>query len=120
MAEAARHVGWQMWAERDEQLDLLVQVDMDGDLVEEVFAVGKYGRLGHRTDPFMCLARWDGREYEIVWRAEPKDFIANMFPVAFEFLDHEGNGWKTIQLAFEPETDNVALLEFNGRQTLLH
>lgn len=42
------------------------------------------------------------------------------FRVAFEFLDYEGNGWKTSRLAFEHETDNVALLEFNGQQTILH
>lgn len=95
---------------RDGQIDLMVQADLDGDLIDEVLLVGKYGPLTKRTKPFMCLAKWDGSEYRIVWRNNG----LRLFPFAFDVIDRDGDGWKEIGCGFERDTGNASTLWFNG------
>ena len=119
MYAAARNVGHKLWGARDGQVDTLIQLDMDGDLADEVLVIGKYGRLGERIEQFVGLAKWEGQDYRIVWSAGAQDFHG-VFPAAVECMDYEGQGWKTVHLGFEPETDNVAMLQFNGEQALVY
>lgn len=103
---------------RDGQVDLCIQTDLDGDAVDEVFMVGKYGPYGQRDEPFMCIARWDGTEYRIAWRANTAGKRMRLFPSMFEIRDLDGDGLKEIQCGFEPNTDNAAMLYFNGETAM--
>ncbi len=104
---------------RDGQTDLCVQTDLDGDAVDEVFMVGAYGPLGRRSEPFMCIAKWDGEHYRIAWRANTGGKRMRLFPSGFEIRDRDGDGLKEIGVGFEPNTDNAATLYFNGETAIL-
>jgi hypothetical protein len=104
---------------RDGQIDLCVQTDLDGDAVDEVFMVGKYGPLGQRNEPFMCIGKWNGFEYRIAWRANTGGKRMRLFPSGFEIRDRDGDGLKEIGVGFEPNTDNAAMLYFNGEAAIL-
>lgn len=117
LAATAGLVAATAWGNRDGQVDLLVQADLDGDLIDEVFLVGKYGPLGARSESFMCLAKWEGDQYEIVWRHEEEGRF-RLFPFSFGIVDRDGDGWKEVSLGFEPETDNAATLYLNGSQAI--
>ena len=103
---------------REGGIDLSVEADLDGDLIDEVFVAGKYGPLGKRNEPFMCIAKWDGHRYKVVWRAEGKH-KPRIFPHSYKIADRDGDGWKEIICNFEPETDNVAVLHFNGTEAMM-
>jgi hypothetical protein len=100
-------------------VDLSVQTDLDGDGIDEVFMVGKYGPLDRRDEPFMCVAKWNGSEYRVVWRANAGDRRMRLFPSMFEVCDRNGDGLKEIQVGFEANTDNAASLYFNGETAIL-
>lgn len=116
LAAARRNSGFKL--ERDGQIDLSVQVDLDGDLIDEVFYTGRYGPLGERNEPFMVIDKWNGSKYETVWRAEGTN-KPTIFPQTYSISDQNGDGWKTISLSFEIETDNVATLYFNGKEAIM-
>lgn len=98
--------------------DFLVQADLDGDFIDELFFVGKYGSLGKRNKPFMGIAKWDGSRYRVVYRATGKNKPIIM-PAAYAVVDEDGDGWKEVNLSFEPETDNGATLYFNGKTAMM-
>jgi len=104
---------------RDGIVDLSVQTDLDGDGIDEVFLVGKYGPLDRRDESFMCVAKWNGSEYRVVWRANTGDKRMRLFPSMFEIRDRNGDGLKEIQVGFEANTDNAASLYFNGETAIL-
>ncbi len=104
---------------RDGQIDLCVQTDLDGDAVDEVFMVGKYGPLGQRSEPFVCIAKWDGEHYRIAWRANSGGKRMRLFPLGFEIRDRDGDGLKEIYVGFEQNTDNAAVLYFNSETAIL-
>ena len=104
---------------RDGIVDLSVQSDLDGDGIDEVFMVGKYGPLGRRDEPFMCVAKWTESEYHVVWRANTGDKRMLLVPSMFEIRDRNGDGLKEIQVGFEANTDNAASLYFNGETAIL-
>ncbi|HEX8237543.1 MAG TPA: hypothetical protein VF600_16415 [Abditibacteriaceae bacterium] len=95
-----------------EQLDLAVQADLDGDMIDEIFYIGKSGPLGNRTRKTMGIARWDGKAYRVVWRT------ATAVPFMVHVTDEDGDGWKEIFCGYEPDTDNAATLYFNGQTAL--
>lgn len=95
-----------------DQLDLAVQADLDGDRIDEIFYIGKSGPLGKRTKKLMGIARWNGKEYRVVWRTE------KAVPFMVHVTDEDGDGWKEIFCGYEPDTDNAATLYFNGQTAL--
>lgn len=104
---------------QDGHIDLCVQTDLDGDAVDEVFMVGKYGPLGQRDEPFMCIAKWDGENYRIAWRADSGGKRMRLFPLGFEIRDVDGDGLKEIHVGFEENTNNAAALYFNGETAIV-
>jgi hypothetical protein len=95
-----------------DQLDLAVQADLDGDAIDEMFYIGKSGPLGKRTKKTMGIAKWNGKAYRVVWRT------AIAVPFMVHVTDEDGDGWKEIFCGYEPDTDNVATLYFNGQTAL--
>jgi hypothetical protein len=95
-----------------DQLDLAVQADLDGDMVDEIFYIGKSGPLGKRTKKTMGIAKWDGTAYRVVWRT------ATAIPFMVHVTDEDGDGWKEIFCGYQPDTDDAATLYFNGKTAL--
>jgi len=100
-------------------VELSVQVDLDGDLVDELFVVGGDRLPARENQPVMYVAKWDGTAYTRVWRATQADF-GKWWPYGYDVTDIDGDGWKEIRLGFDADpSDNVALLHFNGHSVLL-
>jgi hypothetical protein len=100
-------------------VELSLQVDLDGDLVDELFVVGGTRLPARENQPVMYLARWDGTAYTRVWRATQADF-GEFWPYGYDVIDIDGDGWKEIRLGFQAEPgDDVAFLHFNGHSVLL-
>jgi hypothetical protein len=95
-----------------DQLDLAVQADLDGDMIDEIFYIGKSGPLGKRTKKTMGIAKWDGKAYRVVWRT------ATSIPFMVHVTDEDGDGWKEIFCGYQPDTDDAATLYFNGRTAM--
>ncbi len=100
-------------------VELAVQVDLDGDLVDELFVVGGSRLPARGNEPVMYIARWDGTAYTRVWRATQADF-GKSWPYGYDIIDIDGDGWKEIRLGFQADPgDDVAFLQFNGHRVLL-
>lgn len=110
---------WFFALQSDGNYELLVQADLDGDFIDEVFFVGKHGPLTRRDKPFMGIAKWDGKRYKVIYRATGKQKPIIM-PVSYAVVDRDGDGWKEIRLVFEPETENMATLYFNGTEAIMY
>jgi hypothetical protein len=95
-----------------DQLDLAVQADLDGDMIDEIFYIGKSGPLGKRTKKTMGIARWNGKAYQVVWRT------TTAIPFMVHVTDEDGDRWKEIFCGYEPDTDNAATLYFNGQTAM--
>jgi hypothetical protein len=95
-----------------EQLDLLIAADLDGDAIDELVYIGSNGPLGKRKKNAMGIAKWDGRNYKIVWK--------NTKPIPFmvHIVDNDGDGWKEVFCGYTPDSDDVATLYFNGQRTM--
>lgn len=99
-------------------VELAVQVDLDGDLVDELFVVGGSRLPARENQPVMYLARWDGTAYTRVWRATQADF-GKVWPYSYDVIDVDGDGWKEIRLGFQAEPgDFVVFLLYNGHNVL--
>lgn len=94
------------------QLDFAAQADLDGDLVDEIVFLGSNGPLGRRKRDQMGIARWNGRDYRVVWQT------TRDIPFMVHVADEDGDGWKEVFLGYEPETDNAATLFFNGQSVV--
>jgi len=116
MGLAINHAGHACCGQRDGQVDLLVQSDLDGDRLDELLVVGKYGRLGQRDERFICLLRWAGDHWQVFARWNEGDLA--IFPCGFEAADLDGDGWAEVRTLFEPETDNVGIIRCNGGSAL--
>jgi hypothetical protein len=99
-------------------VQMSIRADLDGDLIDEIFAAGTKNSLSKRNEPFMCIAKWDGSGYKVVWRAEGKH-KPRMFPFGYRIADEDGDGCKEIMCSFQPETDNDATLLFNGTDAMM-
>lgn len=95
-------------------------VDMDGDLIPEVFTVvGQREELGKRADMMLFVHKWDGKQYKEAFRWSSPDFqLGWPDQPQFDIHDYRGHGMYEISVGFEPETDNVATLVSNGREIL--
>ena len=60
----------------------------------------------------MGIAKWDGRRYKIVRRTE------KAIPIMVDVVDEDGDGWKEITCGYQPDTDDVAKLYFNGKDAM--
>lgn len=111
--EATRH---KLPYKRAGYLHFYAPVDMDGDLVPELFAViGQRQKLGEVAKGVLLVFKWTGEEYEEVLRSS--DFrLGDVEEPDFRILDRQGYGMYSIVVGFERETDNVASIESNGRE----
>jgi hypothetical protein len=91
-----------------DQLDILVQADLDGDLIDELVFVGSSGPLGKRTRKIMGIARWNGRQYREIWRT------TKAIPFMVHVVDEDADGWKEVFCGYTPDSDDAAKLFFNG------
>lgn len=99
-------------------IESITQADMDGDLINEIFVKGRYGPAGRRARPFMAIVKWTGSKYKVAWHTDD-GFKPRIFPYEYHVRDRDGDGWKEIGMFFEPETDNVATLYFNGTKAMM-
>jgi hypothetical protein len=114
----ATQVDERFMAGRKGLITLVMQLDMDGDLVDEVFVVGKFQDGDKHDEPFMFLARWTGAKYEVVWRAMQAD-LGGAFPLVFEAVDIAGDGCKNVIGIFATGgLDGAMFLQWNGGQAL--
>jgi hypothetical protein len=105
---------------RDGLITLDVETDLDGDGVDEIFMVGYTGApWDERRRPFMCIAKWFAAEYHIMWHSDAGGRWWRLQPSMFDVVDYDGDGIKEIGLGFEPNTDNAAMLYFNGSSVLV-
>jgi len=95
-----------------EQLDLLVAADLDGDTIDELFYIGSNGPLGKRKQNAMGIAKWDGRNFKIIWKN------AGRIPFMVHVVDNDGDGWKEIFCGYTPDSDDAATLYFNGSKVI--
>ena len=97
---------------------LSVQADLDGDAIDEIFMVGQQV-TGHDVHPFICIAKWQGYRYGIVWRSGEDGKSMPLPPKTIRVSDYDGDGIKEVTLGFEFATDNAATLYFNGSSVVI-
>lgn len=95
-----------------DQLDLLMQADLDGDSIEEVFYIGSNGPLGKRKKDTMGILKWDGNSYRKAWERKGR------IPFMVRELDQDNDGWKELFFGYTPDSDDAATLYFNGKDVL--
>jgi hypothetical protein len=90
----------------------MVQADLDGDGVDELFYKGFSGPLGKRTRQVWGIAKWDGTRYKTVWRGpQPVPFMLHI-------RDSDADGWKEIFCGWTPDSDDAATLYWNGQNAI--
>lgn len=97
-----------------DQLDMLLQADLDGDSIEEIFFIGSHGPLGKRKKDTMGIYKWDGNSYRKVWERKGR------IPFMLRETDQDGDGWKEIFCGYTPDSDDAVTLYFNGKQVLFY
>ena len=98
---------------------LTVPTDMDGDLIPELFVVrGERKNLGEPADMILFVLKWDGKRYkgEFKWQGDFQ--LGQPDQPGFRIIDPHGFGMYQIVIGFEPETDNSAAIQSNGREII--
>lgn len=94
-------------------------VDMDGDLIPEVFVVGgERGQLGEPAKMVLVVLKWNGKQYRkaFQWSGDYKLGIPDQ--PRFEVSDRGRFGMHAIKVGFDPETDNAARIQSNGQEII--
>ena len=116
LAEAAAEVFDEARGKREASQFIHMQVDLDGDLIDEVFVVRWYIKNQKHTQQFMALARWDGEQYKIIYKKDSRLIEASEEPGdTVYYCGYGRNGWKTI---FVGEWGTGSELMYNGREVL--
>ncbi len=118
MHQAIRSVNYSLPFGSAGYVHMSVPVDMDGDLVPEIFTVvGRREELGKRAEMILLVHKLDRTAYQEVFRWSSPDFhLGWPDQPNFGIADSKENGMYEIGVAFEPETDNVATLMSNGKE----
>ena len=98
---------------------LSVPIDMDGDLIPELFAArGERKNLGEPADMVLLVLKWDGKRYKQVFKWQGDFQLGHPEQPRFQINDVKGWGMHQIEVGFEPETDNGAVIRSNGREII--
>jgi len=94
-------------------------VDMDGDLIPEVFTVvGQREELNQPAKMFLLVFKWDGKEYKEAFCWSSYWELGKAEQPVFEIYDPGGYGMHAIGVCFETETDNGASILSNGSKIM--
>jgi hypothetical protein len=92
----------------------LVQADLDGDAIDELFFIGSNGPHGKRVKNTIGIARWNGKSHVVIWKSRRR------IPFMAHVIDYDGDGWKEIFCGYTPDSDDAETLYFNGKQVLFY
>ena len=98
---------------------LTVPTDMDGDLIPELFVVrGERKNLGEPADMILFVLKWDGKRYKGEFKWQGNFQLGQPDQPGFRIIDPHGFGMYQIVIGFDPETDNSAPIQSNGREII--
>ena len=98
---------------------LSAPVDMDGDLIPEMFvARGKGRELGKPADMVLLVFKWDGKRYREAFRWQGEYQLGHAEQPHFRIIDDKGWGMYEIEVGFVPETDDGAPIQSNGQKII--
>ena len=98
---------------------LIVPTDMDGDLIPELFVVqGEREKLGEAARMLLIVLEWDGKRYREAFRWQDQWQLGHPEQPHFKVIDEHGFGMYQVVVGFQPETDNSAAIQSNGREII--